>query len=110
PGIDGEVSWLYDDGGVVFFKRPVLLLAVVIAALGLGGFIADLLGGHDFFAPLGSSVLLGCVALVVAYYVATFIHESAHALTCKHFGRRVDQGGFMLFYLMPAFYVDVTDV
>ena len=109
-GIDRAVTWLYDHVGFVFFKRPVLLLTVVIAALGLAAFIADLLGGHDIFAPLGSSVLLGLVALVVAYYVATFIHESAHALTCKHFGRRVDQGGFMLFYLMPAFYVDVTDV
>jgi putative peptide zinc metalloprotease protein len=109
-GIDGFVSWLYDHVGFVFFKRPVLLLTVVIAVLGLAAFIADLLGGHDLFAPLGSSVLLGVVALVVAYYVATAIHESAHALTAKHFGRRVDQGGFMLFYLMPAFYVDVTDV
>ena len=109
-GIDGAVTWLYDHVGFVFFKRPVLLLTVVITVFGLAAFIADLLGGHDLFAPLGSSVLLGVVALVVAYYVATAIHESAHALTCKHFGRRVDQGGFMLFYLMPAFYVDVTDV
>ena len=109
-GIDGAVTWLYDHVGFLFFKRPVLLLTVVIALLGLAAFIADLLNGHDLFAPLGSSVLLGVVALVVAYYVATFIHESAHALTAKHFGRRVDKGGFMLFYLMPAFYVDVTDV
>jgi CRP-like cAMP-binding protein len=109
-GIDGAVTWLYNHVGFVFFKRPVLLLTVVITVFGLAAFIVDLLGGHDLFAPLGSSVLLGVVALVVAYYVATAIHESAHALTCKHFGRRVDQGGFMLFYLMPAFYVDVTDV
>jgi CRP-like cAMP-binding protein len=109
-GIDGAVTWLYDHVGFFFFKRPILLLTVVIAVLGLAAFIADLLNGHDLFAPLGSSVLLGVVALVVAYYVATFIHESAHALTAKHFGRRVDKGGFMLFYLMPAFYVDVTDV
>lgn len=109
-GIDGAVTWLYDHIGFVFYKRPVLILTVLITLFGLAAFIADLLGGHDLFAPLGSSVLLGVVALVVAYYVATAIHESAHALTAKHFGGRVDQGGFMLFYLMPAFYVDVTDV
>ena len=109
-GIDGAVTWMHDHVGFVFFYRPVLLLTVVITVLGLAAFVADLLGGHDIFAPLGSSVLLGVVALVVAYYVATFIHESAHAVTCKHFGRRVDSGGFMLFYLMPGFYVDVTDV
>jgi CRP-like cAMP-binding protein len=109
-GIDGFVTWLYNHVGFVFYKRAVLLLTVVIAVLGLAAFVANLLGGHDLFAPLGGSVLLGIVALVLAYYVATAIHEAAHALTAKHFGRRVDQGGFMLFYFMPAFYVDTTDV
>lgn len=109
-GIDGAVTWMHDHVGFIFYKRPVLLVTLLITIVGLAAFLADLMGGHDLFAPLGSSVLLGIVALVAAYYVATFIHESAHAVTCKHFGRRVDQGGFMLFYLMPAFYVDVTDV
>src|ERR1700682_2613006 len=109
-GIDGFVTWLYDHVGFVFYKRAVLLLTVVIAALGLAAFVADLLGGPDLFAPRGSSVLLGIVALVVASYVAPPIHEPAHALTAKHFGRRVDKTGFVLFYLMPAFYVDVTDI
>jgi CRP-like cAMP-binding protein len=109
-GIDDFVTWLYNHVGFVFYKRAVLLLTVVIAVLGLAAFIANLLGGHDLFAPLSGSVLLGIVALVIAYYVATAIHEAAHALTAKHFGRRVDQGGFMLFYFVPAFYVDVTDV
>jgi putative peptide zinc metalloprotease protein len=109
-GIDGFVTWLYKHVGFLFYKRAVLLLTVVIAVLGLAAFVANLLGGHDLFAPLGGSVLLGIVALVLAYYVATAIHEAAHALTAKHFGRRVDQGGFMLFYFMPAFYVDTTDV
>jgi len=109
-GIDPAVTWLYDHLGFVFFKRPVVLLTFVVTILGLAAFVADLFGGHDIFAPLGKSVLLGIVALVVAYYLATFIHESAHALACKHFGRKVDQGGFMLFYLMPAFYVDTSDI
>lgn len=39
-----------------------------------------------------------------------FIHESAHGLTCKHFGGQVHSLGLMLIYLMPAFYVDVTEV
>ena len=109
-GIDGAVTWLYEHLGFVFFKRPVLWLTVVITVLGLLAFLADFFKGHDPFAPLSGSILLGLVVLVVAYYVTTFVHESAHALTAKHFGRRVDQGGFMLFYLTPAFYVDVTDV
>jgi len=39
-----------------------------------------------------------------------FFHESAHGLTCKHFGGGVHSMGFMLLYLSPAFFVDVTEV
>jgi len=39
-----------------------------------------------------------------------FFHESAHGLTCKHYGGSVHQMGFMLIYLSPAFCVDVSEV
>jgi putative peptide zinc metalloprotease protein len=39
-----------------------------------------------------------------------FFHESAHGLTCKHFGGEVHRMGFMLLYLSPAFFVDITEV
>jgi putative peptide zinc metalloprotease protein len=37
------------------------------------------------------------------------IHELGHGLTLKHFGGEVRQVGFLLFYLTPAFYCDVSD-
>jgi putative peptide zinc metalloprotease protein len=39
-----------------------------------------------------------------------FFHESAHGLTCKHFGGGVHRMGFMLIYLSPAFFVDIGEV
>ena len=39
-----------------------------------------------------------------------FFHESAHGLTCKHFGGGVHSMGFMLIYLSPAFFCDVGEV
>lgn len=39
-----------------------------------------------------------------------FFHESAHGLTCKHFGGSVHRMGFMLVYLSPAFFCDVGEV
>src|SRR6202790_687076 len=38
-----------------------------------------------------------------------FIHESAHGLGCKHTGGEVHRMGFMLIYLSPAFFCDVTE-
>ncbi|HXE76101.1 MAG TPA: PqqD family peptide modification chaperone [Candidatus Xenobia bacterium] len=40
----------------------------------------------------------------------TFVHETGHGLTCKHFGGEVHQMGFMLMYFMPSFYTDCTDM
>ncbi|MDQ6711463.1 MAG: cyclic nucleotide-binding domain-containing protein [Candidatus Dormibacteraeota bacterium] len=108
-GIDGVITRYYDAVGRFFFSPVFLALSVVITIIGLGVFIRELVGGRDPFAPIAGSGLIGILALVVAYYLTIFVHESAHALTCKHFGRMVPKGGFMLYYLMPGFYVDVTD-
>ena len=41
--------------------------------------------------------------------VIGFFHESAHGLTCKHFGGQVHSMGLMFLYLVPCFFVDVTE-
>jgi putative peptide zinc metalloprotease protein len=38
-----------------------------------------------------------------------FFHETAHGLTCKHFGGQVHSMGLMFLYLTPCFFVDVTE-
>jgi putative peptide zinc metalloprotease protein len=108
-GIDPLVTAFYQRIGWVFFKRPMLYLIVAVSVLGFAAFIAELRRGRDPFAPIGDSGLAGLIALIIAYYFVVFVHESGHALTCKHFGRRVDEGGFMLYYFVPAFYVNVID-
>ncbi|MGO9127969.1 MAG: HlyD family efflux transporter periplasmic adaptor subunit [Terriglobales bacterium] len=37
------------------------------------------------------------------------MHETAHGMTCKHFGGGVRRMGFMLMYLMPTFFCDLTE-
>ncbi|HKC72467.1 MAG TPA: HlyD family efflux transporter periplasmic adaptor subunit [Terriglobales bacterium] len=39
-----------------------------------------------------------------------FFHETAHGLTCKHFGGAAHKMGFLLYYLSPCFFVDVTEI
>ena len=45
----------------------------------------------------------------ILFLVLGFVHESAHGLTCKHYRGGVHRMGFVLVYLSPAFYVDVTE-
>src|SRR5919204_879919 len=107
--IDGLVGRYHDAVGRFLFTRPVLALTAALSILGLLAFIAEVVEGRDPFTPIAGSGLVAIAALVFFYYLVIFVHESAHALTCKHFGRMVPKGGFLLYYLMPAFYVDVTD-
>src|SRR5205814_5873818 len=44
----------------------------------------------------------------VVFLVIT-AHELAHGLTCKHFGGEVHELGFLLIYLQPALYCNVSD-
>ena len=108
-GIDGFVTSYHQKVGRWVFSRVFIVFSAVVSVAGLAAFVQQILRGRDPFAPIAGSGLAGIVALVVAYYITIFIHESAHALTCKHYGRMVPKGGFLLYYLMPAFYVDVTD-
>jgi putative peptide zinc metalloprotease protein len=39
----------------------------------------------------------------------TACHESAHGLTCKHYGGEVHEVGFLMMLFMPCFYCNVSD-
>src|SRR5437867_301139 len=45
---------------------------------------------------------LVCLAVIAA-------HEFSHGLTCKYFGGRVREIGFLLIYFQPAFYCNISD-
>jgi putative peptide zinc metalloprotease protein len=45
----------------------------------------------------------------ILLFILGFIHETAHGLTCKHYGGEVHSMGLMFLYLTPAFFVDVTE-
>jgi putative peptide zinc metalloprotease protein len=108
-GIDRLVTRYHDAVGRFVYTPAFVWSGAALAIIGLLTFIRLLIVGRDPFAPIAGSGVIGIVVLVIAYYFVIFVHESAHALTCKHYGRMVPKGGFMLYYMMPAFYVDVTD-
>ncbi|HZD31474.1 MAG TPA: biotin/lipoyl-binding protein, partial [Candidatus Angelobacter sp.] len=45
----------------------------------------------------------------ILFLILALFHESAHGLTCKHYGGQVHHMGFHLIYLSPAFFVDVSE-
>jgi putative peptide zinc metalloprotease protein len=61
------------------------------------------------FYNFGRKSLVDLAVFWILFLVIGFFHESAHGLTCKHYGGEVHKMGLMLIYLTPAFFVDVTE-
>jgi multidrug efflux pump subunit AcrA (membrane-fusion protein) len=90
-----------------FWTRSFLWLSIaliVFAALVLWlnrlQFVNDLAGNLRW-----QTLVLSGLTLVVV----TVLHESAHGLTCKHFGGDVHEVGFLLIFFMPSFFCNVSD-
>src|SRR4029079_2004807 len=112
--IDGFYSAIQRAFGWLFFT-PVFLVIWALAALaGLGAFVALLLGYGAPPAVVNSGAssrgLIELAARWCALLVSFFLHESAHALTVKHYRRSLRSGGLMLYFGMPGFFVDNSDI
>lgn len=109
-GIDPLVDKLYRGGGWILYSRPMLVLYVLVAVIGGALFFQHAAGGRFNVLEAGGSRAKGLGLLFILNYVAIFVHEMAHALTCRHYGAKVNGGGFLLFFGLPAFFVDTTDI
>ncbi|WP_257578108.1 daptide biosynthesis intramembrane metalloprotease [Streptomyces sp. JJ38] len=88
--------------------RPVF--GVLAALLVLGGLFSLSLQGPALERALGQPMPLAIIlGLVVATAFATLLHELGHGATLTYYGGRPNRIGFMLFYMSPAFFCDVSD-
>ncbi len=101
---------VYRLGGRLLFTRPALIIYGLLILAGMAFFIRELLTGKYPLLSTAGSFGLGLILLLMIYYVMTFFHECGHALTCKHYGRKVTKGGLLLYMGSPAFFVDTTDI
>ncbi|MBI3654319.1 MAG: efflux RND transporter periplasmic adaptor subunit [Acidobacteria bacterium] len=105
---DHLLTWLDGKFGWVFTSQ------FVIASLLLFGFVSlgILLRATEFADYVAYTYsTYGLVTILLFTLVITALHEFAHGLACKHFGGDVkEMGVLMIFYVMPAFYCNITDI
>lgn len=110
-GIDALVTQLYRWVGWICFTRPFLLLHALISLAGLVVFVQALKHAAQPHQVLDANgITTSLLALWAALLVSFVLHELAHALAVKHYGRTVWSGGVMLYYGMPAAFVDTSDM
>jgi putative peptide zinc metalloprotease protein len=100
------LSWLYPktwwcfSAGFVAFMAATIIAAVLVAVA----------NRHDLAFGIARVVSVeGLLFVLVTVSLVTILHELAHALTCRHFGGKVTDMGFLLLYFLPCFYVNVSD-
>jgi putative peptide zinc metalloprotease protein len=109
-GLDPLLGRLYRWGGWLLFTWPLQVLYIIVSVVGLYLFVRVFKAGRYGVITIGGSYRLGVISLIVANLAAIFVHEMAHALTVKHYGREMRRGGFMIYFGMPAFFVDTMDI
>jgi putative peptide zinc metalloprotease protein len=88
------------------FTRPAVIGWAIVCLIGM--LVA---AGHRVELVESSSVLLdrdNWLKLALAWLVLKLLHESAHAVTCLHFGGTVPSAGVLLVLFTPLPFVDVT--
>ena len=109
-GIDAVLTKLYEKGFWLFFLRPFKWAYVMISLLGLYLFMDTLRSGTYSLIKVQDSYTLGLIAMIVMNVIVVSVHEMAHAFTTKSYGREVPRGGFILYFGMPCFFVETSDI
>jgi CRP-like cAMP-binding protein/Zn-dependent protease len=104
-GADRLVKWWYRNLLRWVFTPVGAAIASLIAVGGLVAFI-DI---QDRFSLAGDSPLAETIVLIALSFVLTFAHELGHAVVLTHYGRRVKNAGFMIYFGSPAFFVEASD-
>jgi putative peptide zinc metalloprotease protein len=110
-GIDKFYGTVYKLGGRLLFTPPTLLLITLATIAGIPAFIyVTLQGEYSFLQGSSDSFGMGVIGILLTQTIAIFTHESAHALTTKHYGRTVKRGGAGLYMGLLTFFMDTTDI
>jgi putative peptide zinc metalloprotease protein len=109
---DRYLTWLDRCTGRFIYSPWSVLAAVLLFFFEAAIFISKwkLLGPDiKLYYTFTNKTVLDIAEFWILLLALGFIHESAHGLTCKHYGGEVHSMGLMFLYLTPAFYVDVTE-
>jgi putative peptide zinc metalloprotease protein len=98
-----QYRWLLSRSG---FYMTLLILTADLGLIQLLFFRNELTPLLAGFHPDAAAILI----FAVYFLVNTFFHELGHAAACRKSGVRVNHMGLLLYYLVPAFFCDVSEI
>jgi putative peptide zinc metalloprotease protein len=112
PNADAYISRIYPTLKFIFTPWFVLLSLFSFAVMiwmwadKFGEIWNDSFQFYNFTSKSGTDLL----EFWFLFALMAFAHETAHGLTCKHFGGNVEKMGFTLMYFAPSFFCDASQV
>ncbi|HEX8772740.1 MAG TPA: hypothetical protein VF735_03975 [Pyrinomonadaceae bacterium] len=105
---DSLLKWLDERIGRALTRPYIIASFVVMSIVAL-----LLLARRAEIVPYTARIHAeyGVLLIMLVVVAVTVMHELSHGLACKHFGGDVREIGVLLiFYAIPAFYCNVTDI
>jgi putative peptide zinc metalloprotease protein len=109
---DRYLGWLDRMAGSFIYSRWSVLAVLLLFMFEAAVFISNwsFIGPDTaLFYNFTHKSFFDIAQFWVLLLILGFVHETAHGLTCKHFGGQVHSMGLMFLYLIPCFFVDVTE-
>ena len=101
--VNKHFQWIYSRR-FTYWSFFMLLVACII----LGSHWREVWADSVKFYTMTGRGFGHFVNFLAAFLVLGAVHETAHGLTCKHFGGEVRRMGVMLVYMCPCIYCDVS--
>ncbi len=99
-----KVRWIY-TGWFTALTLALFAAMTWIFILRFGEIGRDTIQFYNFTQKTFADV----VEFWALVFVVSFFHESAHAVTCRHFEGHVHTMGLQIIWTMPCFFVDVIE-
>jgi putative peptide zinc metalloprotease protein len=108
-GVGPRIEYIYRGGGWVLFTRPALWFIAALIVVGLGTFVALILGRYGTPFVVASKFGWGGLVFLFGRFAVVSVHELAHGLTMASFGRRIHRAGLKLIAIFPYAFVDTSE-
>lgn len=109
---DKYLTWIHDKLKFVYttwFTIFALCMCVVMCVI-LGSRWDEVWTDSVLFYNFTQKGFLDLVEFFGVFALLGAVHETAHGMTCKHFGGESHKMGAFLMYLMPGVFCDVTQI
>jgi putative peptide zinc metalloprotease protein len=109
-GVGPVIERIYRSGGWILFTRPALVAIATLAVVGLGVWVALVVGRYGTPFVVAERLLLGGLVFLMGRGLLVALHELAHGLALASVGRRVQRAGLKTVFVFPYAFVDTSEV